>query len=271
MTNSNSKQIVDEKNGVMIRVDKTLKEMMDEKPSSRWDVDYWQPRFDSLFNDIKFKLQILGDFIFPGTKGITYGSTKPREWSKKENGVGYIKSVNVRNTGLDTVNIFWTPEGGNLDGKQYRIKIDDIIMNKSGTGTFGRLFVVIKELGKIVVSQDTMRIRVKGISPYFVAVYLQSNHGINQILRLTAGVSGQVHIDFEDIKSIKIPMLPREIQEQVSNEYKKLAEYHEKAMEAKKENNESEYQRNLKTAEEMLNNLIKKTEQVIRGERKDVV
>ena len=40
-------QITKDQNGreaVMVRVDKTLKEMMEEKPSSRWNADYWHPK-----------------------------------------------------------------------------------------------------------------------------------------------------------------------------------------------------------------------------------
>ncbi len=50
-----------------------------------------------------------------------------------------------------------------------------------------------------------------------------------------------------------------------------MSKYHDKAMEAKTNNDEEEYKKNVETAEEMLNNLIAKTEAVIRGERKDVI
>lgn len=42
------------------------------------------------------------------------------------------------------------------------------------------------------------------------------------------------------------------------------------AMEAKKKGNESNYKTNLENAEKMLRGLIKKTEEVIRGERDDI-
>lgn len=259
------------KEAVMVRVDKTLKEMMEEQPSSRWDTEYWHPKFDDFLSDAIFDFEILGKYILQGTEGITYGSTKPREWSVANVGVKYIKSVNVLNTGLDIVNIFWTPEGGRLDGSQYRVKVGDLIMNKSGTGTFGRLFVIDKDFGKMVVSQHTMRIRLSGISPFFVAVYMQTEYGYKQIQRLTAGVSGQVHIDFDDIKSIKIPDLPEKIQKNIESEYKKMSAFHDRALEAKKKGDEAGYKKNIETAERMLRDLIARTEAVIRGEREDVV
>jgi len=274
MNKTNLVQITKDQNDeevAMVRADKMLKEMMNEKPASRWDPEYWHVKFDDLFKGVNFDLLILEKYILPGTEGITYGSTKPREWAQKGQGVKYIKSVNVRNTGIDIVDIFWTPEGGKLDGQQYRVKVGDIIMNKSGTGTFGRLFVMAKDFGKIVVSQDTMRIRVNDVSPYYVAVYIQTELGKKQVDRLTAGVSGQVHIDFEDIKAIRIPFLSNNVQQSIESEYKKMSAFHDKAMEAKKNNNVTEYKKNIGIAEEMLKDLIARTEAVIRGERKDII
>lgn len=275
MTNNNTKTKIinyeDGKEAVMVRIDKTVKEMVREKPSSRWDAGYWHPKFENIFKDVNFRFAELKEFILPETEGITYGSTKPREWSDEGNGVKYIKSANVRNTGLDIVNIHWTPEGGSLDGHQYRVKPRDLIMNKSGTGTFGRLFVINKDHGKMVVSQDTMRIRVNNISPYYVAVYLQTYFGNLQVQRFTAGVSGQVHINFEDIKAIKIPLLPDSVQLHIKQEYLKMSKIHNKAMREKEKGNEEKCKKNLEFAKNMLENLVSKTEAVIRGKQEDVI
>lgn len=256
---------------ITIRIDKTLQDLMSEKPFSRWDPFYWNPKFDSLLKSSKYEIKNLGNFLKPGTKGITYGSTKPRQWLNDQTGVMYIKSLNVLNTGLNTSNIFWTPEGGNLDGEQYRVHYNDIVMNKSGTGTFGRLFVMTNDYKKIVVSQDTMKIGLSNISPSYVAVYLQCKEGRQQIVRLTAGVSGQVHIDFEDIKAILIPILGKEIQHHIEANYLKMSEFHYKAMEAKLKGDESGYKSNLEIAEKKLKELVAKTESVIRGESDDVI
>ena len=51
---------------VMVRVDKTLKELMDEKPESRWDPKYWHPRYEKLIDEFKKRNNIiknLSDFI----------------------------------------------------------------------------------------------------------------------------------------------------------------------------------------------------------------
>ena len=88
--------------------------------------------------------------------------------------------------------------------------------------------------------------------------------------RLKAGV-GALVLDEGDIKSILIPEFPQTLKKHIDNEYKKVALYHDKGMEAKAKCNESLYKKNIETAEAMLKELIAKTEAVIRGEREDVV
>jgi len=276
-SNHNNRVVIikDEKDNeaAMVRVDKTLKEMMKEKPIGRWSPDYWNPKFDKiidLVNSSSYEVRSLEDFIPLGVEWITYGSTKPRQWSKKGVGVKYIKPGNVCFTGLDYLNLHWTPEDGNLDGLNYRVGENDLIVNKSGVGTWGRGIVIVKYLEKIVVSQDTMRIRVCGISPYYIAVFLWSKLGHGQQERNFVGV-GAPHIDFDELRTIKIPILPEKVQKHIEAEYKKMSVFHDKAMEVKKKGDEAAYKKNIETAEAILRNLIVRTEAVIRGEREDVI
>lgn len=273
MNKSNLVQITKDQTGreaVMVRVDKTLKELMEEKPASRWDAKYWHPKYDDIINTLKkgrFPIKPVGDYI----KLITYGSTKPRDYSPTQGeGVKYIRSVNVLFTGLNEAGIHWIKEGGRLDGQQYRVNFNDVVMNKCGTGTSGRSFCYLKN-DKIVVSQHTMLIRLKGIEPSYFVVYMDSLYGASQFEKYDKGTSGQTHIDFEDVKAIKIPILPSNVQNNIRLIYEKLSAYHSLAIDAKFKKNETKYNENLIVAERMLKELIKKTEEVIEGKRKDVI
>src|SRR3989344_81964 len=67
MSNKNLVQTTTDEKGkeiVMVRVDKTLKEIMEEKPSSRWDPEYWHPDFQNLMEKISdnYELKKIGDF-----------------------------------------------------------------------------------------------------------------------------------------------------------------------------------------------------------------
>ena len=94
--------------------------------------------------------------------------------------------------------------------------------------------------------------------------------GWSQIQKIISGV-GTVNINFDEIRSIKIPVLPDLVQSHIESEYKKMSFYHDKAMEAKAKGDEAEYKENIEIAELMLKDLIAKTEAVIRGEREDVI
>lgn len=249
--------------------------------TGRMDPEYWDPKYTELIKVMgkaSWQIKPIGKFI----EFITYGSTKPREWSRARRGVKYIKSVNVKETGLDEAGIFYTPEGGRLDGERYRVFKNDVIVNKSGVGTFGRSIVLTKDYGKMVVSQHTMVIRLKGLSSYYAVVFLKTKFGFSQIERYAlSSVSGQAHIDFDEFKSIQIPLLPNSIQQKTEREYKKMSRWHDKAMEVKKKlidrglsNKEAEkdpqHQRCIQISEAMLKDLIKRTEEVIEGKRKEI-
>ena len=50
-----AQKIIQDTNGnevAMIRVDKNLKEMMAELPSSRWSSDFWHPKYEVLLREL---------------------------------------------------------------------------------------------------------------------------------------------------------------------------------------------------------------------------
>jgi restriction endonuclease S subunit len=258
----------------MIRVDKTLKEMMEEKPYGRLDPEYYLPEYDDLFLEMrlgKFDINTLGNFILPGTEGITYGQVGERHYSKKGK-VQYLQVSNITFTGIDVFAKFaLVDSGSHNDPPRSRLKENDILLLNGGVGSIGRSCVLLKKDKEYNISQDIDRVRVQGINPIYVSVFINSFFGQKQIERFQKGVSGQTKIGFDHVKSIKIPVIPEKIQSHISGEYKKMSAYHDKAMEAKAEGNETKYKKNIEIAETMLKELIAKTEAVIRGEREDVV
>jgi len=272
MNNKNLVQITTDEKGreiVMVRVDKTLKEMMEEKPASRWDTGYWHPRF-GLGDFTKFKIKPLDDFI----EHITYGQVGRREFVKKASDTKrYLAAKNFIPTGIDwTLKENYIKIGGWNDPKRSKPKIDDVLLIGVGVATTGRVAIVHKMEDDFNFGQDVKLIRLnkKEINSYYVCLFLKSFFGQSQINRLKTGV-GTLNLDFDEIKSIKIPILNESVQKNIEIEYKKMSKYHDEAMEAKKNNNDTEYKNNIETAEKMLKGLITRTEAVIRGERKDII
>lgn len=266
MTHQKNTQYIDETNGLMIRTDKTLKDLNTEKPSSRWDPDFWNPKYELTFG--KYLSEPLDKFI----TSITYGVILTGENRKfKDAGVYYISSTTVIETGI---NHFLNPLFVGLEDKRNnetkRPEYGDIIMNRSGVGTLGRQCVFTDKLRKYTVSDDTDLIKFKDISPFYVSVFLLTDYGKKQIDRRLRGVSGLIKLSFDDIKAIKIPILSDTIIKNIDEKYLKMTKLHENAMEAKTKGNENEYKENLTKAQELLKDLVAKTEAVIRGEIENV-
>jgi len=91
MANSSTVKIIKDASGeerVMIRVDKTLKEMMEEKPSSRWGPDYWNPKYDYL-DQIVSKFEMPSLLTIEGPEVIIAGDhVRPSKGESKGYGLG---------------------------------------------------------------------------------------------------------------------------------------------------------------------------------------
>ena len=275
MNDSKLVQITKDQDGrelIMVRVDKTLKEMMGKDDfSGRWDPDYYHPALDAyieIFNKLSIVTKPLGRL---GNFYITTGSGSKRIYTHN-GGVKYIQNINVRNTGIDfSIRVIEIKRDSEIDRKATRVNVADVIFNRSGVGTLGRTVFIGTDLGPTNISNDVYIIRNTEVSQAYLALYLMCEFGQAFIEAESHGVSGLTKINTDDIKKIPIPILPREAQKNIEVEYKKMSVYHDKAMEAKKKGDNTSYKENLEIAEEMLKDLVSKTEGVIRGERKDIV
>jgi hypothetical protein len=184
-----------------------------------------------------------------------------------------LQVSNIKRTGVDIhAKYARIEEGTHNDPARSRLRELDLLIINGGVGSLGRTCLFLDNNSKYNISQDIDRVRLKSPEKaFFVAVYLNSKFGIEQIERFTKGVSGQTKIGFDHVYNIKIPELPNKVLNNIKNEYKKMADFHDKAMQAKKSGNETEYKKNIKKAEQMLKELIDRTEALIHGERDDVI
>ena len=248
----------------------------------RMDPEYWTPEYQKTMQILsrKYKVRSLRNFI----TYITYGQVGRKSVGKRGK-VQYIQVKNLIPTGID----FYrkpakVPENSWNDPKRSRLQKNDILLSRNSFGgmstLLGRVVVVFKDYGKVNVSEDIDLIRVKDISPYYLGAFLKSRYGQFQIQRMRYGVRS-IKLNFNQVKSIQIPILPNPLQKKIEREYKKMSRWHDKAMERKKElidrglsnkeaEKDSEYQRYIQRAETMLRDLIIKTEEIIEGKRKDL-
>lgn len=271
MTQQKTTQYIDEINGLMIRTDKTLKDLNTEKPSSRWDPDFWSPKYEYNLADSKYDTDILENYI----EFCTYGQVGHRYLVDKKEGIPYLSAVSFTATGINYLarNAF-IKEGGYNDPPRSRVIERDWLLVGVGVGSVGKSTVVgindYRKFGQFGQDVKLIRFKKNTINPYYVDIYVRTKYGKNEVARFTSGVSGVVNIDFNEIKAIRIPKVAALIQKNIEEKYLEINKWHEKAMDAKAEVKEIEYKENLTKAQDLLKDLVTKTEEVIRGERENV-
>ena len=275
MGNKNLVQITTDEKGreiVMVRADKTLKEMMEEKPTSRWNAVYWHPAYIKnlkKITDSNFPISRIGDF----EEHLTYGAIVTGGKNYEGKGVFLLNQGDIQFTGLDDTGMKEIKKDSPWNIERAKVKTKSLVLARSGVGGVGknRITIITKSINAVVDSfVDILDLDTRKINPFYVLVFWKTEFGRLQVERIINGV-GTVNISFDEIREIKILNIPKNVQDNIESEYKKMSKYHDKAMEAKKNNQEAEYKKHIETAERMLKDLIAKTEAVIRGEWKDII
>ncbi len=256
---------------IMVRTDKTIKDLMEEKPSSRWDPGYWHPRYDEIFSKIKagLKLSSIEDILDEPIIAPDHVRASRGEKIGKEFSCEYRTLKDLLFTGLNYAEINYCSENAYQRLKRTQLKTEDILFAGSGMGAIGRLGIVEKISKKSCVG-DLFILRNPKINSHYLYVYLLTQFGQSQIEKIFHGISS-AKISTNEIGQIRVAVVGEPIQQQIKLGYKEMSKYHDKAMDKKKKGDEGEYKENIEIAQKMLKDLIAKTEAVIRGERKDVI
>lgn len=275
MNKSNSIQFTKDQTGkevVMVRTDKSLKQLMEVKPASRWNPEYWHPKY---VNNSEFltRCQYKSLQVRDIEERLTYGAIVTGKIDYSGDEISLINQGNIYYTGLDFVDAKRIKSKSPWVIERAVLKNETILLARSGVAGVGknRITIAINPPLSVVDSfVDILDIDRLKINPYYVVVFWKSKYGWLQVERIINGV-GTLNISFDEIREVNIPIISKIIQLQIETEYKKLSLYHEKAMKAKKMKDDLGYNQNMGIAEKMLKDLINKTEEVIRGERGDVI
>jgi len=265
----------------------------------RMNPEFWSPKWAPIYETLKncpFRVQSLGDFIpekvnrfGQDVPGITYGQVGervyPPEGTKiipqkgqvflrlpngaEKNGVVYLQVRNLKRTGID---IFESPpekryivEGSRNDPLRSRLQPGDLLLIRSGVGSLGRCVVVPHNIGLANISQHIGRLVLNKIKPEWVALFLQCRYGAAQMERWLSGVSGQVEIDFDEIRALLIPVPDEETQNVIAREYWRMADYHYRAMEVRARGDDIAAREFLTIAIGMLETLLVQVEWLVEG------
>lgn len=169
MNKSDSIQLTKDQTGkevVMIRVDKSLKQMLDEKPFSRLDVNYWHPKWDSTIQDFRTRSvnkRYLGEFINNDNWLISTDHVRASKGERESNNlpVEYYSPAGFLFTGYNTSQIPRCSENAYERMKRARPIKDDVLLGGFGMGPTGKSLVIWHEPSAKAIVGNIFILRVK--------------------------------------------------------------------------------------------------------------
>jgi type I restriction enzyme M protein len=201
----------------------------------RLDPSYHKPEFKTILKStypVK-KLSEITDRILCGPFGTAIKSS-----AYTKDGIPFIRITNIKLGEFDSSNLVYISEEDSKRLASYRLRGGDLIISQRGT--LGNVCQIPKKIKICNISANTIGIiPSQEVNPNYILYYLISKSGQKQLKRFTSGHI-QNKIVTNDVKSILIPLPPRDIQ-------KKIANMMEEAYRVKREKD--------KEAEELLNSI----------------
>jgi len=190
----------------------------------RLDPFYYKPRYKAIDEALrrgKYELIEFGKIISEISGGAT-PKAKGKAYLEK-GGIPFLRVQNVTEEGIRLEDVKYISEevhNGYL--RRSKLKPKDLIFTI--TGRIGTVAVVPEDFGEGNINQHSVRIHlIEGINERYIASFFNTNLGRSLSVR---GVSGgtRIALDYEAIKSIRIPLPPLYVQERIANGVQKIRE-----------------------------------------------
>ncbi len=186
----------------------SIKTFSDFAESGRLDAEYYQSKYDELFEKLAhYNCKHLGDIV------SVKKSVEPGSDSYKENGIPFIRVSDVNKYGIAETDLHLSAQEFNL--KDLRPHKDTILFSKDGS--IGIAYKCEKDLDAIT-SGALLHLSIKDteVLPDYLTMVLNSIVVQLQAERDSNGAIIQ-HWKPDDIKRVIIPILPHETQNQIAS------------------------------------------------------
>ena len=191
----------------------------------RVDAEYFQPAYEKLVEKLKGKIELkpLRKFILSIQKGIEVGSEK-----YEEEGEPFIRVSNLSISGFTDRDQKYIDEELYQQLKViYEPKEGDFLLTKDATPGIA---YIVKEPVEGIISSGILKLKIDDneIDKEYLALCINSFVGKMQVER-DGGGSVIIHWKPEQIKRLKIPILPLEIQQKIASLVQQSHEARKKA------------------------------------------
>lgn len=182
----------------------------------RADPAFWHPAYDELWAACGWPRRPLGDFITHISYGPIVTGRKP---AAVTNGVALVNQGQIGYAGVDLRNASRVAAGSPWDRPAARLQPGDLVIARSGEGSVARnRLAVYVEDEPAVVGCFVDLVRLEGIEPVYVALFLKTRYGWAQIHRLVNGVATP-NVSFAEIRSLEIALVPASPQRRWRDQY----------------------------------------------------
>jgi len=200
----------------------------------RLDPYYYQPKFEEVEKAIKngkFEVKKLSDFI----KHLSMGISVPN-YKNEPDEVPFILGKNLKIGYLDLeAGLEYISGKSSIRGKYSILKKGDVLFSVRGA-YIGKTAVIPKELEGANIVNNIVKITLdtEKLNPHYLVAFLSSEIGQKIIYRKVWG-GAQPGFTNEDIKNLKIPLPPLNIQNKIAEEVKRRMEKAEQLQKEAKE------------------------------------
>jgi len=194
------------------------------KRVGRIDAEYFQPKYEKIISRIKqTKHSLLGDLVSI-KKGIEIGAEQ-----YQENGKVFIRVSSLSKQGIiDKDQKYLSDELYQKLKVNFEPKIGEILLTKDATPGIA---YVLQEKIEGIISSGVLRLKLKQeIEAGYLTLFINSILGQMQSER-DAGGSIIAHWKPEQIKSLVVPILPKQTQQQIAKLVQKVHQFRQKAKE----------------------------------------
>lgn len=192
------------------------RKQQDAQLIDRLDPGHWHPAYERALSECSVPLEPLGTYIEHITYGaIVTGRTPPPD----PDGYFMIGQGALRHTGVDLSDCPRIDPDSPWVLDRTEVKYRDLLIARSGAGSLEKNRLAVYHWDEPAVVDCWVDIvRLQGIDPDFVAVFLKTRFGWAQIHRLINGV-GPSNLSFDEIRSLHVPGGRNSLERETADRY----------------------------------------------------